>query len=160
MLDLRDWQKSGRKLAPKYYGPFTIAEKLSNVTFRLEWPDRLIKIHPVFHASKLVPYTKSQFKGQEYPMPPPDIIDGEEEWEVEKILKSRRTGRNKKLQFFVRWKGYGPEEDNWEPADNLEHAQEVIKEFYTQHPHAIQAMAPTVFCIAADGSKALPGVQS
>lgn len=152
MLDLRDWQKSGRKLAPKYYGPFTIAEKLSNVTFRLEWPDRLIKIHPVFHASKLVPYTKSQFKGQQYPLPPPDIIDGEEEWEVEKILKSRRTGRNKKLQYFVRWKGYGPDEDNWEPAENLKHAQEVIKEFYELHPHAVRAMAPTILCISKDDS--------
>lgn len=38
MLDLRDWQKSGRKLAPKYYGPFKITEQLSLVTFRLEWP--------------------------------------------------------------------------------------------------------------------------
>ena len=36
MLDLRNWTKSEGKLSPKYYRPFTIAEKLSDVTFRVE----------------------------------------------------------------------------------------------------------------------------
>ena len=83
-MDLKHYQKAGCILAPKYYGPFRIAEKLSDVTSRLEWPERLHKIHPVFHASKLAPYTKPQFKGQKYAMPPPEIIDGDEEYKVKK----------------------------------------------------------------------------
>lgn len=150
MLDLKDYQKSGQKLAPKYYGPFTIAEKLSSVTFRLEWPARLTHIHPVFHASKLVPYNEPQFAGQKYTMPAPDIIDGEEEFEVEKILESRRTGRQRKLQYYVRWKGYGRNDDSWEPYDNLGHAQDAIKEFYDSHPKAIRTITATTFCVPVD----------
>ena len=55
LLDLRNYQKVYRKLAARRYGPFTIEEKLSPVTFRLKWPNNLNKIHPVFHASKLSP---------------------------------------------------------------------------------------------------------
>ena len=39
ILDLKHYQKAGRILAPKYYGPFRIAEKLPDVTSRLEWPE-------------------------------------------------------------------------------------------------------------------------
>ena len=39
ILDLKHYQKTGCKLAPIYYGPFRIAEKLSDVTFKLEWPE-------------------------------------------------------------------------------------------------------------------------
>jgi hypothetical protein len=149
MLDLRDRLKAGHKLGPKYYGPFRIAEKLSEVTFRLEWPERLHKMHPVFHASKLVSYNEPQFKGQKYTMPLPEIIDGDEEYEVEKILKSRRTGRGKRLQYYVRWKGYGPNDDTWEPVENLQHAQEAVKEFYNRHPQAIRTMSATIFALTS-----------
>lgn len=150
MLDLRDCKKSGGKLAAKYHGPFTIAEQLSPVTFRLEWPVRLTKIHPVFHASKLVTYNEPQFAGQKYTMPKPDIIDGNEEFEVEKILKTRCTGRTKKLQYYVRWKGYGRNDNSWEPADNLAHAQDAISEFYKTHPQAIQTVSATIYGMAED----------
>lgn len=33
LLDVKDYQKSCRKLTAKYYGPFEIAEQLSPVTF-------------------------------------------------------------------------------------------------------------------------------
>lgn len=141
MLDLRNWQKSGHKLAPKYHGPFTIIEQLSPVTFRLEWPERMHKIHPVFHASKLVPYNEPSYDAQKNINPPPIIINQEEEYEVEKILKSRRTGRTKQLQYYVRWKGYGPNDDTWEPESNLSNASEAIKRFHKLHPKAINSLS-------------------
>ena len=68
-------------------------------------------------------------------MPPPDLIDGEEEYEVEEILQSRRFGRGRKVQYLVKWKGY-PESDNqWVDWDDL-HADEMIVEFKKKNPAA------------------------
>ncbi|QRV96371.1 Retrotransposable element Tf2 protein [Ceratobasidium sp. AG-Ba] len=48
--------------------------------------------------------------GRDPPQPPAEVTpDGEEEYEVEKILDSRKQ-RNQ-VQYLVHWKGYGPESD-------------------------------------------------
>ena len=69
------------KLAPKRYGPFEITDIISPVVYKLKllptW-----KIHDVFHATLLAPYTETELHGPNYLMPPPDIIEGEPEWEV------------------------------------------------------------------------------
>ncbi len=39
-------------------------------------------MHNVFHIDLLIPYVETQAYRQSYPQPPPDIIDGEEEYEV------------------------------------------------------------------------------
>lgn len=44
-----------------------------------------------------------------------DMPEGE--YEVEKILKCRKIAKGK-YEFLVQWKGY-PDEDTWEPLDNL-----------------------------------------
>jgi hypothetical protein len=75
------------------------------VVFRLELPKHWT-IHDVFHASLLTPYRETSEYGINYPEPTPDLIEGEEEYEVERIVNSRRHGRSKKLQFLVQWKGY------------------------------------------------------
>jgi Chromo (CHRromatin Organisation MOdifier) domain len=145
LLDLRDYQKSGRKLAAKYYGPFTIIEKLSPVTFKVEWPERLVRMHPVFHASKLVPYSESKIPGQIPTHAPPELIDGHEEWEIEEILVSRR--RYRKLEYLVHWKGFTADQDTWEPAKNLKNAPLKIEEFYQKHPNAVRAISEEVFVL-------------
>ena len=38
------------------------------------------------------------------------------------------------MQSLVHWKGYGSDEDTWEPARNLVNASDAIQEFYQQHP--------------------------
>ncbi|KAL8159474.1 hypothetical protein V2J09_001011 [Rumex salicifolius] len=58
-----------------------------------------------------------------------------EEFEVEKILaicygdpnNTKKTG----LYMKVHWKGYGPDEDTWEPFEGLSGCQEKIKQFVT-----------------------------
>ena len=68
--------------------------------------------------------------------PPPDLIDGEEEYEVEEILQSRKFRRGRKVQYLVKWKGY-PESDNqWVEWDDL-HADEVIADFKKKNRDAI-----------------------
>ena len=45
------------------------------------------------------------------------ILDGVEEYEVERILDERT--RRRKTQFYVRWKGYSEASDSWEPEENV-----------------------------------------
>jgi hypothetical protein len=76
------------KLWPKRFGPFQITEVLGPVTYRLSLPERW-KIHNAFHATLLSPYVETEEHGANFTKPPPDLIEGEPEWEVEKILGSR-----------------------------------------------------------------------
>lgn len=43
---------------------------------------------------------------------------GKEQYEVEKILDAR-INKQGKWEFFVMWKNWGPENNNWEPESNL-----------------------------------------
>ena len=94
------------------------------------------KIHDVFHADLLTPYHETELHGPNFTRPPPDLIDGEEEYEVKEILQSRRFGKGHKVQYLVKWKGY-PESDNqWVNWDNL-HVDEVIADFKKKNPAAV-----------------------
>nr|CAD2180939.1 unnamed protein product [Meloidogyne enterolobii] len=54
--------------------------------------------------------------------------EDDKEYEVEKILKQKRE-RGRTL-FLVRWRGYGPSDDSWEPQENLvDGAQDVLDAF-------------------------------
>jgi len=59
------------------------------------------------------------------------IIEGEEEFEVEKIL-NKRIVRGKE-KFLVQWKGYIAEGDTWESRENLKNAKELVKEFKREY---------------------------
>jgi hypothetical protein len=124
------------KLAPRRYGPFKITKKISPVVFRLEllahWT-----IHDVFHASLLTPYRETIEHGKNYLEPLPEQIEGEDEFEVERILKSRRHGRGRKLQFLIRWKGYSTAHDSWEDAKDV-HAPALLEEFYQRQDGSVR----------------------
>jgi len=76
------------KLAPKRYRPFPITKVLGLVTCQLHLPEQW-GIHPVFHVDLLTPYKETEFHGRNFKQPLPDLIDGEEEYEVEQIIDSR-----------------------------------------------------------------------
>jgi len=70
------------------------------------------------------------------PPPPPVVRDGVEEYEVEKILDSRLfCGR---IEYLVRWKGYGVEEDEWRPVQDVQGSKCLIASFHRDHPEALQ----------------------
>ena len=63
--------------------------------------------------------------------------DGEE-YEVEKIVdaKVRKYG----IMYNVKWAGYPDSENTWEPARNLENAQEKIAEYWEQHEERVKTV--------------------
>jgi Integrase zinc binding domain len=86
------------KLAPRRYGPFKVVAKISNVAYRIQLPTTW-KIHDVFHASLLTPYNETNAHGPNFLEPPPDLIEGKPEWEVEMILGDRIY--KKKKQYLI-----------------------------------------------------------
>jgi len=75
------------KLCPLHYGPLRVTEVISPVVYRLELPHQW-KVHNAFHASLLSPYKETTAHGPNFPGQILDIIQGQEEWEVEKVLDS------------------------------------------------------------------------
>ena len=123
------------KLTAKRYGPFPVAQVLSPVTYQLTLPEQW-KIHPVFHVDLLTPYKETTFHGVNYTRPPPDLINNEEEYEVEQILDLRTRGRNRKVQYLVKWVGYPDSDNQWLDAEQLT-ADEAIREFKKRCPKAV-----------------------
>ena len=105
---------------------------MSPVNYCLELPTQW-SIHPVFHIDLLTPYCETPTHGPNYQCPPPDLVDGEEEYEVEKILDSQRFGRRCKLQYLVKWKGYPDSENQWVDKDDV-FADKALQEFKTLNP--------------------------
>jgi len=72
------------KLIERFVGPYKVKKIVSSNAVELELPST-IRIHPVVNISRIYRYI-GQVKGQKKEQPAPVIIEGEEEWEVERIL--------------------------------------------------------------------------
>ena len=114
LLSTRDlkWQmvgQSSEKLVERFVGPYKIKAIISSNIVELELPVT-IKIHPVVNVSRIKWYV-DQVDGQRKEAPQPVVVEGEEEWEVKKILNRRKIrGKDK---FLVQWKGFTAEGDTW-----------------------------------------------
>ena len=84
------------KLTERFVGPYKVKEIISSNAVKLELPST-VKIHSVVNVSRIRRYV-GQVEGQKKEQPTPVIIEGEEEWEVERILNKRRVrGKDKYL---------------------------------------------------------------
>jgi len=101
-------------------------------------------IHPVFHVSLLEPYRASNRPNSEQPPRDHEEIEGDLEWEVERIVKSevisytrQVRGRNKQMKelwYFVKWKGCAEDENTWEPPEGMNKAQEEVERYHRKNP--------------------------
>ena len=67
-------------------------------------------IHNVFNKDLLTWCVEPKFQGQHKDLvPPPTIINEEEEYEVEEVWKHRKW--EQETQYLVHWKGYGDKHD-------------------------------------------------
>src|SRR5712671_5228762 len=120
------------KLTPKRQGPFNIVNVVSPVAYRLQLPAAW-NIHNMFHASLLTPYRETASHSPNFTRPPPDLMQGNEEFEVETIINHQFFGRCKALQYLIKWKGYPTSDNTWEPIDNV-HAPEIVKQYHQRRP--------------------------
>jgi hypothetical protein len=76
---------------PKCLGPFKVLDRVGNLDYRLELPPTM-DLHNVFHVDWLTYTTINKMYGK-LPQPKPIEIDGNLEFEVEKILNSKHDWR-------------------------------------------------------------------
>jgi len=102
-------------------GPITYCLKLLN-----QW-----RIHDVFHASLLSPYRETKSHGPNFTKQPPDLVEGEEEYEIEAIMSHKKWGRG--YWYLIKWKEYPISDNTWEPANSFKNAQEILTEYQLTH---------------------------
>ena len=81
-------------LDDKYWDPFPVKQKVGQSSYELELPPQT-QIHPVFNSNVFKRAATDPFSGQQLQnKPPPDIIEGQEEYKVKTILdkKVKRNG--------------------------------------------------------------------
>jgi hypothetical protein len=132
-LDARNLktERPAKKLSLRRLGPFRVLRPVPQdahypSTYRLALPPSW-KIHPVFHVSLLQPAllnTDLHLVATDNNRPPPDVINGEEEYEVEMILDHR--GGKRCRQYLVKWRGYPVSDATWEPKTSLRHAPDIL----------------------------------
>ena len=144
-----------KKLDQKRLGLFKVLEMIGRRLYQLQLPRSWNWIHPVFNEVLLSPYYPPQFSTQQLPDPPELVnMEGYPEYEVEEILSARKWGRG--IQYLVKWKDYWNEENTWEPCHHLDHASELIQEFYQRYPAAIRRI---VYILGTTGKSLTVGMR-
>jgi hypothetical protein len=125
-----------KKLTAKYLGPFPVEKVVSPVAYKLHLPKSL-KIHPVFHVSLLQPWHVHPDLPHPSSITRPPPVDAEEDrFYVDRLLdkRQRRCGRGMLVEYLVRWRGYGPEDDMWINVKQID--DDVVAEYEATH-HAV-----------------------
>ena len=119
-----------KKIQPKQEGPFTVTKVLGPVTYQLDLP-KTWSVHKNFYAGLFKPFVQTEQYGKVKLPPPPTVMDQEDWYEVDHIVRHRRKGQ--RTEYLVRWKDYGPHEDTWEPEGNLKNSKETLNEYKRIH---------------------------
>ena len=133
-----------RKLLPRWLGPFEVTALNGLVTYSLDIPAHY-NTHTNFHVSMLK-HAHDNACGVVWPLPV--VVEGLEdlEYEVETILAHRpedMTGPGNKVSYLVKWVGYSPMANSWEPQPNLlPRAKGALSENWKQVVTAVQAVQP------------------
>ena len=108
------------KLAPRYIGPFEVLAKRGELAYRLQLPEKLSKVHDVFHVSQLKKCFKDPGRAVDH-----ELIDIQEdlsykEHPVRILDEAVRKTRNKSIKFLkVQWSHHSDKEATWEQEDQL-----------------------------------------
>ncbi|MBW0480077.1 hypothetical protein O181_019792 [Austropuccinia psidii MF-1] len=109
-------------------------KKVGSHAYHLKLPQQWKPANPVFHVSLLEPVKQSTIPNQHQLLPPPVLVEEQEEWEVAQVLDSKL--KRGKLWYLVQWKGNSeyPVRTTWEPASNLTNSPDLVKDFHSLYP--------------------------
>ncbi|KAL8103703.1 hypothetical protein AgCh_028050 [Apium graveolens] len=111
-------RRSNEKLAPRFYGPFTVLSRVGKVAYRLELP-ATAKIHNVFHISQL----KKALGTTPVSANIPPHISPELVYEAEPdVVHDVRTVYQREqptMEVLIQWKKAPSWESTWEDFDAL-----------------------------------------
>ncbi|KZV39092.1 hypothetical protein F511_34262 [Dorcoceras hygrometricum] len=104
-----------QKLAPRYYGPYVVTQKIGEVAYKLQLPAGS-RVHPVFHASQLKKAVGKHSQIQELPLGTEQDLTSN--YEPVNVLAQRQKKQAGVLipQILVQWKDKPIEEATWEDA--------------------------------------------
>jgi len=131
-LEWVDVKGVGTKLKQRWIGPFKVVWKINPNIYRLHMSDRYPGL-PVFNIEHLQLYTESNAKWGECTVTKESGCQkvALEEYSVEAIIGHRRKKWG--MEWLVRWEGYGPQFDTWEPTLCLRNAPLVLNEYKRAH---------------------------
>jgi len=132
-ISTKPWstQRPSRKLDHQAAGPFEILEQVGH-SWRVQLPDS-IKVHNVFHSSRLRKAPDDPLPDQVNAPPPPIQVTDAPEYEVEEVLASKVT--RKTLFYHVKWTGHDTDLE-WYPAADFKYAPQKLKDFHAAYPAA------------------------
>ena len=81
----------------------------------------------MFHVVLLKPYQENKVYRENFATPSPDIVDREEVYQAETILKHRRRGRG--YQYLIKWEGYPITKASWEPKSAFSDDGNLLDEY-------------------------------
>ena len=102
-----------QKLAPRYYGPFQVLERVGKVAYRLKLPPKA-RIHDVFHVVFL---KKHNGAPPAEIMPLPAIAHGRALPTPAAVSRAKPNGHS--WDILVQWVGRGPAEATWEALESF-----------------------------------------
>jgi hypothetical protein len=106
-----------KKLDYKYWGPYKIQARIGKQAYKLDLPEGF-QMHPVFHVSLLEKSEPKELMERQQD-PPKAIIpqSGNDIYEIDRI--KGRVKNNGVWLYEVKWKGYGNDENQWLPAEDI-----------------------------------------
>jgi hypothetical protein len=131
------------KLTARYIGPFRVVGKVNDNAVKLELPPLLGALHSTVNISRLKQYRDGRQRFPDRPQrleQPPAVetdSNGAPQYAVECVVAQRGASARKEL--LVRWKGYGPEDDQWlRRSELVRTAPDVVADFEINQPHSLQ----------------------
>ncbi|XP_070054402.1 uncharacterized protein [Nicotiana tomentosiformis] len=119
MKGMMRFEKKG-KLSLRFVGPFEVLRRVGEVSYDLDLPPSLLRVHPVFHVSMLWRYHADMSHVLDYSTVQLDKSLGYEEEPVGIIDRQACQLRSKKISAVkVQWRGQPVEEVTWEGEEDM-----------------------------------------